>query len=204
MSTYNETRINLQTVRYDKVTPTPENTTGIVPVTVMAVDPETQEPTEVYVTEVAANITEKKANATILEFRTLGLPDPEIMKIQTFQYSAVGEVTPTEDLIRLLSGYNSDPAQVTKVAAALINRGLVLAQQNYGRDFMNDTDQPPVEGIYDLMIDASKPGEGRRKADPASRIVKALSELLNQSITADDLATMLASFKQQASPVGAQ
>jgi len=66
MSTYNETRINLQTVRYDKVTPTPENTTGIVPVTVMAVDPETQEPTEVYVTEVAANITEKKANATIL------------------------------------------------------------------------------------------------------------------------------------------
>jgi hypothetical protein len=79
-----------------------------------------------------------------------------------------------------------------------------LAQQNYGRDFMNDTDQPPVEGIYDLMIDASKPGEGRRKADPASRIVKALSELLNQSITADDLAIMLASFKQQASPVGAQ
>jgi hypothetical protein len=54
------------------------------------------------------------------------------------------------------------------------------------------------------MIDASKPGEGRRKADPASRIVKALSELLNQSITADDLAIMLASFKQQASPVGAQ
>jgi len=181
MSTYNDTRINLQTVVYS----TDADGKAVV---------ELDEKTGEQVTELfgKGNTTEKKANATIAEFKTKGLPEPEILKIQTFQYSEVGS---SIELDTLIASYNPDPEQAEKVKVAIINRGLVLAQQNLAREFMLDTDQAGVEGVYDLMLDASKPGEGRRKADPASKAVKALSELLGQNITADDLAALLASFK---------
>ena len=184
MSTYNDTRLNLQTVVYS---------TDASGAAVIEVDEKTGE----QVTELfgKGNTTEKKANATIAEFKTKGLPEPEILKIQTFQYSEVGS---SSELDALIPQYNPDPDQAEKVKIAIINRGLVLAQQNFAREFMLDPDQAGVEGVYDLMLDASKPGEGRRKADPASKAVKALSELLGQSITADDLAALLASFKSSA------
>jgi hypothetical protein len=181
MSTYNDTRINLQTVKFSEKD-------GVS-------TPEMDEKSGEAVTEVVENATEKKSNEIIASYKTKGLPEPEILKIQTFQYSEISEADPAGELITLLSHYNQDAEQVLKVAASIINRGLVLAQQNFGREFMKDSDQASVEGVYDLMTDASKPGEGRRKADPASKAVKALSELLGQSITADDLAALLASFK---------
>ena len=181
-TTYNDTRINLQTVKFS---------TSADGASTVEVDEKSGE----NLTEVLENATEKKANEVIASFKTKGLPEPEVLKIQTFQYS---EVTTSSELDSLIAKYNTDPDQAEKVKVAIINRGLILAQQNFGREFMKDADQAGVEGVYDLMLDASKPGEGRRKADPASKAVKALSELLGQNITADDLAALLASFKANA------
>lgn len=175
---YNDTRINLQLCKFSK---NPDGTAS--PVTTAEGEVEN---------EVILNATEKKANTTIAEYKTSGLPEPEVLKIQTFGYT---EVTSSSELLSVISAYNTDPDSAEKAAVAIINRGLVLAQQNAGRDFMNDADQGAVEGIYDLMTDASKPGEGRRKADPASRAIKDLSALLGQNITAEDLAQLLANFK---------
>ena len=179
MPTYNDTRVNLSVVKTASDGKTP------------VLDEKTGEP----VIEIQENITEKKANETIAAYKTAGLPDPEIVKIQTFQYTEVGEEVDLSGLEAVLGQYNPDADSVKKAAIAIVNRGLVLAQQRFGREFMTDSDQAPVEGVYDLMQDASKPGEGRRKADPASKAAKSLSELLGREVTAADLAAILASFQ---------
>lgn len=70
----------------------------------------------------------------------------------------------------------------------------MLAQQKAGREFMTDPDQGAVEGVYDLMTDASKPGEGRRKADPATKALRMLSEWLGHAVTQDELNSVMASL----------
>lgn len=80
-----------------------------------------------------------------------------------------------------------------------MNRGLILAQQHKGmREFMNDSDQPAVEGLYDVMAEASKPGEGRRKADPLAKAAKLLSEQFGVALTPADLDRLVAAFKSEA------
>ena len=172
-SQYNETRVNLNVVDL--------NADGSI---------KTDEKTGEQVIAANTNNVEKKANEIIAEYKTKGLPEPEVTKIQTFQYT---EATSSSEFVSLLQQFNPDPDVAEKLAVAIFNRGLVLAEQKAVRDFMLDDDQAAVEGVYDLMQDV-KPGEGRRKADPASKAIKALSDLLGRPVTQDELNNFLQSF----------
>lgn len=185
-TTYNETRVNLANViQFDKDGKTP------------IVDDKTNQPA----TSVEENITEKKANELMAAQKTAGQPDVEVVKIQTFVYTEVaGDSVDAilADFKGLVSKYQTDEAKATKVTADIINRGLVLAQQKQGRDFMSDKDQSAVEGAYDLCTDAFVPGEGRRKADPRSAAAKNLSALLGRTVTVEEVDQLLASFQAPA------
>jgi hypothetical protein len=184
MATYNETRVNLTAAILESDGKTIKK------------DDKTGEPVVISVD----NKTEKQANELIASYKTAGLPEPEATKIQTFQYTTCDS---PDQLVSLLKVYNPDGDIAEKLAVDIINRGLVLAQQKSVREFMLDPDQAVVEGVYDLMQDV-KPGEGRRKADPASKAIKAMSELLGRPITQEELNSFLQSFAAQAQqPVGA-
>lgn len=185
MATYNETRVNLgKVIDFESDGKTPKT------------DPKTNE----VVTTTEENLTEKKAQEISAAQKTAGQEEPEQTKVQTFQITEVDE---PEQLTTILSQYNQNPDEVKKVAIAIINRGLVLAQQKAMREFMLDADQGAQEGVYDLMNDACKPGEGRRKADPRSQAAKAMSALLGRTVTVDEVDALLASFGQAQAPAAA-
>lgn len=184
-SNYNETRVNLKAVAVMSDGKTVQ----------------TDEKTGEQVFESIDNKTEKQAQELIAKYKGDGLPEPEATKIQTFQYTTVSDAS---ELVSVLKVHNPDGDVAEKLAVDIINRGLVLAQQKNVREFMLDNDQAIVEGVYDLMQDV-KPGEGRRKADPASKAIKALSELLGRPVNQEELNGFLASFasQNQGQPVGA-
>jgi len=175
-TTYNETRVNLG---------------GVLLLEADGKTPKTDEKSGEPLTESIDNLKETQATKIIANFKALNLAEPEPTKIQTFQYS---EVSTSADLLPLLLQYNPNPDDAEKVAVDIIKRGLTLRQQGAVRDFMLDPEQAAVEGAYDLMIDAAKPGEGRRKADPASKAIKAL-EALCPGVKFD--AAMLEAIKAQ-------
>lgn len=185
-TTYNETRVNLSGVikfQEDGKTPVTDLKTGEI------------------VTSTDENLVEKKANEIIAAQKATGQAEPEASKIQTFQYTEIGGATLDEvvaDFKALIEKYQQDAGNQAKVAASIVNRGVVLAQQKSLREFMLDAEQPAVEGVYDLMTDAVVPGEGRRKADPRTQAAKALTALLGRTVSVDEVNTLLASFQTPA------
>jgi hypothetical protein len=139
----------------------------------------------------------KSYREIVAEASANGLTEMDITtKLQSFQ---VTEVDSWKELFDLIGLYQPDATIAEKVATDIVNRGLILAQQHKGmREFMNDSDQPVVEGLYDVMAEASKPGEGRRRADPLAKAAKLLSEQFGVALTPADLDRLVAAFKSEA------
>lgn len=122
-------------------------------------------------------LSEKQAQEEIEDAKKNNKPEPEAVKLQTFQYHEAESPADFEALI---------PNEAERVN--VFNRGYVLKQQSIIRDFMLDDEQQAVEGVYNLQADAAEVRE-RRKASPAEKAMKALA-----SLPPEEIAKILAQF----------
>lgn len=112
----------------------------------------------------------------------------EILVSQTFTFHQVGEQTPLEDFQAFVPDVEEQ--------ANLINRAIVLKQQQYVRRMLMAKDFTPVEGAYDLSPVIGQKSE-RVSATPEQKAANALSKLLGRSIGTDELANIIASLSSQ-------
>jgi hypothetical protein len=92
----------------------------------------------------------------------------EILKAQTF---AITEASSIDEILQLVPN--------PEVALAHFNYGLTLAEHKVKNDFMDDDDQPSVDGAFDLISQpgVQEPKTGRAPADPASAMKRAMKKL---------------------------
>lgn len=105
----------------------------------------------------------------------------EPLGTQTFAFHTVSEETPLEDLQGLV--------QEADKQAAIINRGIVLYQQQFRNRLMGDKEWVPSEGIFDLSVALT--AIGTRKAAPR----KDISEVLG-GMDAEKIAAILANLPE--------
>jgi hypothetical protein len=167
MKVYNGTRYNLSNVvAFSEVTSSDGKS-----VTYTAKKTTDADGNEAFVTETVTNVVEKKAQE-IIDFQAKqGWPAAEIDKVQTFMYREAESLSEIKPML-LEAGLDGDKAESTGVD--LFNVGWMAAQNKEVRDFMAKSEA--VEGAYDLLRDAATPAE-RRKADPMSKLNKALKDL---------------------------
>ncbi len=187
VGSYRETRLNLVGVPTFKVSKG-KNDKGIDEETVTAI---LTDDGSNYVTEDINNMVEgSKAHKELLErLQKAGLPEPQIAKQQTFEYS---EITDPDQIVPYFVSLGLDEAQARKSGAAIFQRGWAIAQQVEIRGFMSDTNQAEIAGVTSVASEAAQPGE-RRQKDP---MVAAAANLKKAgfNLTPDDLRAFLATL----------
>jgi hypothetical protein len=114
----------------------------------------------------------------------------EVLASQTYTFHEVSETDPIGDLT----------AMVPDIAeqANLINRSVVLKQQQYvRRQLMGTKEVPftPVEGAFDLYPVIAMKSE-RQTASPQEKAANALSKLLGRNVSIDELTNIISSLGQ--------
>jgi len=132
------------------------------------------------------SIKEEKAQEMIEEAKTTADGTTiEVTAAQTYTFHEVSEQDPITDF----TAFVPDIAE----QANLINRAIVLKQQQFVRRQLMSKEFVPVEGAYDLMPVIGAVSE-RQSASPEQKAANALSKLLGRQISQDDLAAIIASM----------
>jgi hypothetical protein len=113
----------------------------------------------------------------------------EVMASQTFTFHTVSETDPLTDFVAFVPSVEEQ--------ANLINRSVILKQQQFVRRLLMAKDFTPVEGAYDLYPVIGQKSE-RQSATPQEKAANALSKLLGRDVSIDELANIIASLGAQA------
>jgi hypothetical protein len=144
-------------------------------------------------------LTEKQFNKLKEDAAKLNT-DVEITKAQTFTMSTASSI---DEILQIVPN--------AEVALAHFNYGLELAQHKVKNDFMDDADQPAVDGAFDLLSQpgVQEPKTGRAPADPALKLKNAMKQLYQkmnpgapipsylEGVTFDEINAVLASLAGQ-------
>jgi serine phosphatase RsbU (regulator of sigma subunit) len=117
-----------------------------------------------------------------LEDATSNNKNAAIGASQTFRFYEVSDETPDEDFATLVE----NPTE----RANIINRALILKQQQYVRKTMLADGFAPVEGVYDLQSIVGQVAE-RKAADPATKAANAFSKLLGRQVSVEELNNLI-------------
>jgi hypothetical protein len=109
----------------------------------------------------------------------------EIQASQSYAFHEVSETDPLTDLAALVPTVSEQ--------ANIINRAIVLKQQQFVRKQMLSDSFVPVDGVFDLAEVCGQVSE-RAKASPEQKAANALSKMLGRPVTIEDLAAIVASL----------
>jgi hypothetical protein len=134
--------------------------------------------------ETKYSVEESDAQEMIAELEKEGKTG-EVTVSQTFSVTSVSDEDPLGDFATLVPN--------TAEQANLINRAIVLKQQQYMRRLLVGSNFTPVDGVYDLASIIGQPSE-RRSATPAEKAANALSKMLGRQVTQEELAAIVAAM----------
>jgi hypothetical protein len=109
----------------------------------------------------------------------------EVLASQTFTFHSVSETDPLTDFVTFVPSIEEQ--------ANLINRSVILKQQQFVRRLLMQKDFTPVEGAYDLYSIIGIKSE-RKSATPQEKAANALSKLLGRDVSIDELSNIIASL----------
>lgn len=109
----------------------------------------------------------------------------EVLASQSFTFHTVSETEPLADFQSFVGDVSEQ--------ANLINRAIVLKQQQYVRRLLMAKDFTPVEGAYDLMPIIGQKSE-RQAASPQEKAANALSKLLGRDVSIEELSNIISSL----------
>jgi hypothetical protein len=109
----------------------------------------------------------------------------EITAAQTFTFHSVSETEPLTDFQAFVPSVEEQ--------ANLINRAIILKQQQYVRRMLMAKDFTPVDGAYDLQPVIGAVSE-RQTASPEQKAANALSKMLGRNVSTEELANIIASL----------
>jgi len=109
----------------------------------------------------------------------------DVLASQTYTFHTVSETDPITDFLQFVPSVDEQ--------ANLINRSVVLKQQQFVRRQLMQKDFTPVEGAFDLFPIIGQKSE-RQSATPQEKAANALSKLLGRDVSIDELANIIASL----------
>jgi hypothetical protein len=112
----------------------------------------------------------------------------DVLASQTFTFHSVSETDPLTDFVAFVPSIEEQ--------ANLINRSVILKQQQFVRRLLMQKEFTPVEGTYDLYPVIGQKSE-RQSATPQEKAANALSKLLGRDVSIDELANIIASLGAQ-------
>lgn len=130
------------------------------------------------------SVEEEKATEIIAEEKAEGR-DSEILVAQSFTFHQVSDNDPLNDLATMVADVGEQ--------ANLINRAIILKQQQHVRKLLVSKDFTPVDGAYDLLPVIGAVSE-RQTAAPDVKAANALSKLLGRQVSLDELNQIVASL----------
>lgn len=135
--------------------------------------------------EVKISVEEASANETIKELEAAN-QSAAIAVAQTYTFYEVSDEDPITDFVELCPTVSEQ--------ANLINRAIVLKQQQYVRRQMSGSTFAPVEGSVDLHDVVAQVSE-RKSATPQEKAANALSKLLGRTVSLDELNTLIGAMQ---------
>lgn len=136
--------------------------------------------------ETEISVKEEKVQEIMEELVTEGKGrEVEVMASQTFTFHQVSETDPLTDFQTFVPDVDEQ--------ANLVNRAIVLKQQQYVRRLLMTKDFTPVEGSYDLQSVIGQKSE-RQTATPEQKAANALSKLLGRNVGIEELSNIIASL----------
>ena|SRR5271170_1494632 len=140
--------------------------------------------------ETEISVKEEKVTEVQEELVTEGKGrEVEILASQTYTFHSVSDTDPLEDFVTMVPDVSEQ--------ANLINRSIILKQQQFVRRSLMSKDFTPVEGAYDLYPVIGAKSE-RQSASPEEKAANALSKLLGRNIGTDELSAIIASLSSGA------
>ena len=137
--------------------------------------------------ETEISVKEEKVQEVMEELVTEGKGrEVEVLASQTYTFHTVSETDPLTDFTSMVPDVSEQ--------ANLINRSIVLKQQQFVRRQLMQKDFTPVEGAYDLSTIIGLKSE-RQAASPQEKAANALSKLLGRDVSIDELANIIASLE---------
>jgi predicted aconitase len=140
--------------------------------------------------ETEISVKEDKVTELMEELTTEGKGRTvDVLASQTYTFHTVSETDPITDFVSMVPSVEEQ--------ANLINRSIVLKQQQFVRRSLMGKDFTPVEGACDLYDVIGAKSE-RQSATPQEKAANALSKLLGRSVSVDELSNIIASLGQTA------
>lgn len=136
--------------------------------------------------ETEVSVKEDKVQEVMEELVTEGKGRTvDVLASQTYTFHTVSETDPVADFVAMVPSVEEQ--------ANLINRSIVLKQQQFVRRSLMAKDFTPVEGAVDLFNIIGQKSE-RQSATPQEKAANALSKLLGRDVSTDELAAIIASL----------
>jgi hypothetical protein len=136
-----------------------------------------------------AVVEEGDVNDYVKDVEAEGGTDIDLGHSQSFTFHKVSETDPLTDFQALVP--------TTSVQADIINRSIVLKQQQYVRRLMIGTKSSPflpIEGAYDLQSVIGAEAE-RKTASVEEKAANNLSKILGRSVTMEELNSIIEAMK---------
>jgi hypothetical protein len=114
----------------------------------------------------------------------------EVQASQSYLFHEVSDEDPITDFLALVPTVSEQ--------ANIVNRAIVLKQQQFVRKQLLSDTFVPVDGAFDLREVCGQVSE-RQKASPEQKAANALSKMLGRPVTIEDLAAIVASLGAPAS-----
>lgn len=145
--------------------------------------------------EEEVSVKEEKAEEMIAEAKEKADgTQVEVTAAQTYTFHSVSEQDPITDFTAFVPNVEEQ--------ANLINRAIILKQQQFVRRQLMSKEFAPVDGAYDLMPVIGAVSE-RQTASPEQKAANALTKLLGRQIGIEELANIIASLGGGASQAAA-
>jgi len=115
----------------------------------------------------------------------------EVQAAQTYTFYEVSDEDPITDFTQLV------PSSAEQ--ANIVNRAVVLKQQQYIRKALLSDQFVPVDGSFDLAEVCASVSE-RQKASPEQKAANALSKMLGRPVSVEELANIISNLGAGAVP----
>lgn len=109
----------------------------------------------------------------------------EVQVSQSYIFHEVSDEDPITDFVALVP--------TVAEQANIVNRAIVLKQQQFSRKQLLSDTFVPVDGAFDLAEVCGAVSE-RQKASPEQKAANALSKMLGRPVSVEDLAAIVASL----------
>jgi hypothetical protein len=136
--------------------------------------------------ETEISVKEDKVTELMEELTTEGKGRTvDVLASQTYTFHTVSETDPLTDFVAFVPSVEEQ--------ANLINRSIILKQQQFVRRQLMQKDFTPVEGAFDLSPIIGQKSE-RQSASPQEKAASALSKLLGRDVSIDELSAIIDSL----------